>query len=122
MIQHTDREDTRLSCVLDKPGRLEYTTYFDSCCKQLYREQEYSTDLLLVNLIRIRKIADKVHDTFWGESEYVGGKKPFRNIYYLTMATIRKELDQFVDDLPESLTCNGACTPAYLCFISNASD
>lgn len=69
----------------------------------------------MVNLIRIRKIADKVHDTFWGESEYVGDKKAFQKTYFLAMGTIRKELDEFVDGLPESLSYNGAYTPGYLC-------
>ena len=115
LIQHTHHKHIRLSSVLDKPARLEYTTYFDYCCEQLHREREYSTDLLLVNLIRIRKIADKVHDTFWGETECVGDKKPFQKIYFLAMGTIRKELDELVDDLPESLSYNGVYTPGYLC-------
>ncbi|KAJ3508484.1 hypothetical protein NM208_g15817 [Fusarium decemcellulare] len=94
-----------LYSLLARPSRLEYMPYFDHCCTQLLKDDEYPTDTLLVYLIRIRQIALKVNDTFCGGSDSTIDR-PFRSIHALAMATVQKELDTFMDRLPDDLKWN----------------
>lgn len=96
-----------LYSLLGKPSRLEHTLYIDRCCTQLLQDQEYSTDSLLVYLIRIQQIAIKINDTFWKKSEFTRDG-PFQDVHALAIAVVKKELDVFMDHLPEFLKSN--CT------------
>ncbi|KAL5607087.1 hypothetical protein FOBRF1_007584 [Fusarium oxysporum] len=93
------------SILLARPSRLEYMPYFDHCCTELLKDDEYPADTLLVHLIRIRQIALKVNDTFRGESDSTTDR-PFRSIHALAIATVQKELETFMDRLPDDLKWN----------------
>lgn len=77
----------------------------DECCRQLVEDQEYSTDSLLVSLVRIRKIAVKVNDALW-EAMEVSNDGAHRNFHSIAVASIRKELDAFMQQLPDHLKWN----------------
>ncbi|KAH7207278.1 hypothetical protein DER44DRAFT_779033 [Fusarium oxysporum] len=94
-----------LSSLLARLSRLEYMPYFDHCCTELLKDDEYPADTLLVHLIRIRQIALKVNDTFRGESDSTTDR-PFRSIHALAIATVQKELETFMDRLPDDLKWN----------------
>lgn len=72
---------------------------------KLIQEQEYPTYSLLVNLVRIKKMAFKVSDTFQGSVE-VANNRLFCNIHSIDVASIRNELDAFVRHLPDDLKSN----------------
>lgn len=95
----------RLCGLVGKRSRFEYTTHLEQCCRQLIQDQEYPTDLLLVNLIRIRQIAIKVNDVSWEPIE-VTNTSPFRKFHSIAVASIRNELDTFMQQLPEHLKWN----------------
>ncbi|RAH79110.1 hypothetical protein BO86DRAFT_436546 [Aspergillus japonicus CBS 114.51] len=93
------------STLLGKRSRPEYTAHFDDCCSQLLHDQEYPTDALLVQLVRIRKIAMKVNDAFW-ETTGANNDRPLGGIYSIAVASIQNELDAFVNQLPANLVWN----------------
>ncbi|KAJ3953235.1 hypothetical protein N0V92_010309 [Colletotrichum tropicale] len=113
----------RLSGLLGRSSWLEFTRYFDDCCEKLANAQEYSTDLLLVQLIGARKVALRVDDTFREQSE-LANDQPFGGLHALAIATVEKELDSFMDSLPAPLQLLNAFlalpveTYASLTFIS----
>ncbi|KAK1845541.1 fungal transcriptional regulatory protein [Colletotrichum chrysophilum] len=94
-----------LSGLLGRSSWLEFTRYFDDCCEKLANAQEYSTDLLLVQLIGARKVALRVDDTFREQSE-LANDQPFGGPHALAIATVEKELDSFMDSLPAPLRSN----------------
>ncbi|KAH0838926.1 fungal transcriptional regulatory protein [Fonsecaea pedrosoi] len=94
-----------LFSLLGKRSRLEYAPHFDNFCTQIMREQEYPTDTLLVNLVRIQRIAVKVHDTFRDMIE-VTNDRPFQDVDSIAVASIRNELDVLMQQLPDSLKWN----------------
>ncbi|KAI8254234.1 Transcriptional regulator WAR1 [Colletotrichum sp. SAR11_239] len=94
-----------LSGLLGRSSWLEFTRYFDDCCEKLANAQEYSTDLLLVQLIGARKVALRVDDTFREQSE-LANDQPFGGLHALAIATVEKELDSFMDSLPAPLRSN----------------
>ncbi|KAK2734114.1 fungal transcriptional regulatory protein [Colletotrichum kahawae] len=95
-----------LSGLLGRSSWLEFTRYFDDCCEKLSAGQEYSTDLLLVQLIGARKVARlRVDDTFREQSE-LANDQPFGGLHALAIATVEKELDSFMDSLPAPLRSN----------------
>ncbi|KAJ0386951.1 hypothetical protein COL922a_003264 [Colletotrichum nupharicola] len=91
-----------LSGLLGRSSWLEFTRYFDDCCEKLANAQEYSTDLLLVQLIGARKVALRLDDTFREQSE-LANDQPFGGLHALAIATVEKELDSFMDSLPAPL-------------------
>ncbi|KAG6367228.1 hypothetical protein INS49_001413 [Diaporthe citri] len=66
---------------------------------------EYSTDPLLVNLVRLQNIAAKVNDAFW-ETIEVSNDGVHRKFYSIAVASIRRELDDFMQQLPDHLKWN----------------
>ncbi|KAJ0288558.1 hypothetical protein Brms1b_005597 [Colletotrichum noveboracense] len=94
-----------LSGLLGRSSWLEFTRYFDDCCEKLANAQEYSTDLLLVQLIGARKVALRLDDTFREQSE-LANDQPFGGLHALAIATVEKELDSFMDSLPAPLRSN----------------
>lgn len=100
----------RLSTLLAKPCRLEHTPYLSVCCRHLLQDLEIPTDSLLVQLVRIRQIAIKVHDAFWQKSD-LSNERPFRAVHTIAIASIEKELDAFMDNLPEPLKSNRRLAP-----------
>ncbi|RAH71276.1 fungal specific transcription factor domain-containing protein [Aspergillus aculeatinus CBS 121060] len=94
-----------LCSLLGKRCKPEYTAHFDDCCSQLLHDQEYPTDALLVQLVRIQKIAMKVNDAFW-ETTAATNDRPLGGIYSIAVASIQTELDAFVDQLPANLKWN----------------
>ncbi|CAK7228775.1 hypothetical protein SEUCBS140593_007025 [Sporothrix eucalyptigena] len=91
--------------LLSKRYKLEYTPHYDHCCWKLTQDQEYLTDSLLVHLIRIQQIANKVNDAFWEMIEDANDR-PCWNLHSITIASIRKELDKFLQELPDHLKEN----------------
>lgn len=98
-----------LTSLLGKRCLLDYTPHFDECCEQLRHDEEYATDSLLVSLVGIRKIAMKVNNSFW---EMIGNtnNQPSGGIYSIAVASVRNELETFMDHLPADLKWNRTWT------------
>lgn len=69
--------------------------------------QTYATDLVLVNLVRLQQLAAKVNNMFWETIEVTNGGPP-GNIHAnaMAVASIQKELDTFINQLPSQLQWN----------------
>ncbi|KAI8682567.1 Zn(2)-C6 fungal-type domain-containing protein [Fusarium sp. Ph1] len=91
--------------ILGKLSGLEYTPRLDEYTRQLLQDQEYPTDLLLVNLVQIRQIAIKVNDAFGNTGDTLGDKTS-GSVRAIVVASIRNELDTFTNSLPEHLQSN----------------
>ncbi|EEU46738.1 uncharacterized protein NECHADRAFT_77432 [Fusarium vanettenii 77-13-4] len=91
--------------ILGKLSGLEYTPRLDECTRQLLQDQEYPTDSLLVNLVRIRQIAIKVNDAFGNTCDPLTDKAS-ASIRAIVVTSIRNELDTFTNFLPEHLQSN----------------
>ncbi|KAL4865924.1 hypothetical protein BDV12DRAFT_199692 [Aspergillus spectabilis] len=94
-----------LCSILGKRSRLEYTAHFDHCCRELRQGQEHPTDLLLVHLVRIQQIAIKVNDAFH-ETPEPTSNRPHHSIHSIAVASIRYELEGFMQQLPDHLKSN----------------
>ncbi|KAJ3467628.1 hypothetical protein MRS44_005192 [Fusarium solani] len=91
--------------ILGKLSGLEYTPRLDECTRQLLQDQEYPTDLLLVNLVQIRQIAIEVNDAFESTGDTLGDKTS-GSVRAIVVASLRNELDTFTNSLPEHLQSN----------------
>lgn len=91
--------------ILGKLSGVEYTPRLDECTRQLLQDQEYPTDLLLVNLVQIRQIAIKVNDAFGNTGDTLGDKTS-GSVRAIVVASIRNELDTFTNSLPKHLQSN----------------
>ncbi|PYI03928.1 hypothetical protein BO78DRAFT_373902 [Aspergillus sclerotiicarbonarius CBS 121057] len=94
-----------LCSLLGKRYRLEYIAHLDDCSRQLLHGQEYPSDLLLVHLVGVQKIAMKVNDSFWGTIS-ITNDGPLGGVYSLAVASIQNELDKFMHQLPVNLKWN----------------
>lgn len=89
--------------------RLGYTSYFDRCCTQLLQVREFSTDSILVYLVRLRKIAIRVDNIFSTRRDTVNGKQKMVSFQWsqgLAITSAQNELDEFIKQLPESFQTN----------------
>ncbi|KAL4877829.1 hypothetical protein BJY04DRAFT_230432 [Aspergillus karnatakaensis] len=93
-----------LCTILGKRCRLDFTAHFDDCCRQLEQAGEHPTDVLLVGLVRIQKIATKVNDCFHEAPETA--TTPQETIHSIAVASMRHELDTLMKQLPEHLQAN----------------
>ncbi|PLB49975.1 hypothetical protein P170DRAFT_404656 [Aspergillus steynii IBT 23096] len=94
-----------LCSLLGKRNRLEYTAHFDDCCKQLERDQSFTTDSLLVNLVRIQRITTKVSDCY-RESIINTTNGPIGGLHSMTVISIENELESFMKQLPTEVKWN----------------
>ncbi|RTE71516.1 hypothetical protein BHE90_014088 [Fusarium euwallaceae] len=92
--------------IFGKLSGVEYTPRLDDCARQLLQDQEHPTDLLLVNLVRIRQIAIKVNDVFGNTGDHPIAEKTSTNVRAIVVASIRNELDTYISSLPEHLQSN----------------
>ncbi|KAI5461254.1 hypothetical protein BGZ63DRAFT_230818 [Mariannaea sp. PMI_226] len=91
-----------VSLLLSKSPCLGYSSYFERCCDILIRDQQYPTDILLVQLVRVQHIAAKVTKMFMESSEAMD-RGPQRGFYAMAMPIMRTELDQWMAQLPMEL-------------------
>lgn len=74
------------------------------------QDQEYATDALLVGLVRIQQIAIKVNDALWDITEVSKDGAP-RRFHSIAVASVRRDLDDFMQQLPDHLKWNRECLP-----------
>lgn len=63
-----------------------------------------------MGLVRIQQIAIKVNDALWEVTE-VSKDGAHRKFHSIAVASIRSELDDFVQQLPDHLKWNRECLP-----------
>ncbi|KAH8652183.1 hypothetical protein BX600DRAFT_553624 [Xylariales sp. PMI_506] len=84
---------------------LEYTSYVGQCCNDLAQFQEFNTDLLLVGLIRIQGLVVQNYKAAMERVE-TQDKSMMMVSHAMTTATVTKQLDEIVKQIPQNLLSN----------------
>ncbi|KAK7995879.1 hypothetical protein PG991_015346 [Apiospora marii] len=97
------------SCIALSYQRVEqgkYTSYIERCVKELEAANEYETDLLLVQLMRIQRLSDKIsclHNKTEDEIELPAIPRAPTSAY---LGAFQAELDKFKAHIPRHLRSN----------------
>lgn len=103
----------RLSSYLGKPCLLQYGLNIEHSNEKLIQAQECETDTLAVYLVRLRRIAVDV-DGLLANKSISDAKNQSSTTLAMTIASARRQLDEFMDRLPETLKTN-CKIPVYAC-------
>lgn len=96
------------SSALRKGGTLRWTAYSDECLRVIETEKEFASDLLLVQLVKLRLISERVVNApLAGSTVEVDSKYNFRGppaMFYLK--SLESQLQDFKSNIPPELTDN----------------
>ncbi|KAK7954281.1 hypothetical protein PG988_014975 [Apiospora saccharicola] len=101
------------SCIALSYQRVEqgkYTSYIERCVKELEAANEYETDSLLVQLMRIQRLSDKIsclHNKAENEIELPAIPRAPTSAY---LGAFQAELDKFKAHIPRHLRTNRVLT------------
>jgi hypothetical protein len=56
---------SRSSCTLKKGTSIRWTPYLNECLHIVETEKEFESDALLVQLVKLRRISERVNDLSW---------------------------------------------------------
>ncbi|XWW99231.1 hypothetical protein V2A60_007240 [Cordyceps javanica] len=93
-----------LSSLLGKRYRFEYMSCFDDYCNRLAREQVNPADSLLVELVRVRNIADQANCIFWQLIEtHENSSASTRGMHHVAVSSVKKGLEKYQQQMPHHL-------------------
>jgi hypothetical protein len=81
-----------------------FTQYADKCVQILERCREYESDVYLVQLVRLQRIAEEVHQSI--PRYNLMGSLPVQASIVQSVKTLQMKLDQFGRNLPSHLKQN----------------
>jgi hypothetical protein len=104
-LQISPANRSRTFSYLRKGETLPWTIYSDECLQVIEAENEFASDVLLVQLVKLRLISEKVVDAPWSgsvaEADYYG-RPPA--IFYLK--SLEAQLRDFKSNIPSELMDN----------------
>lgn len=97
----------RISTLFRRIYGLPHTPYVARCCDILQHAQEYDSDKFLIALVRMQRLVLRIHEVT--PTPHLDTTLPhaFYGSIYMTMATVKKELDALVESQPPDVECNG---------------
>lgn len=96
----------RVFTVNKRPDAFINTTYADECCKPIQERAEYSSDELLVHLVRIQQLAQSILGTMGPDTSTLQSMQLPMTV---VAQSFQQQLDAFKAGLPEGLKTNGMC-------------
>jgi hypothetical protein len=108
----------RSSSFLRKGETLRWTTYSNECLHILETQKECASDILLVQLVKLRLISERVTDAH-GSGQVDHSIRP-PAIFYLK--SLEAQLQDFKSNIPHELADNSkwsielSCTGSIICF------
>jgi hypothetical protein len=69
---------------------MKFGKYAENCCKILENTVEYPTDIYLVQLVRMQRIADNIKITIYNET--LDGSPDFSPVLSINIASLEREL------------------------------
>lgn len=96
-----------ISHLFRRMSQFPYTNYLTTCCAELCAAQEYESDQFLVALIRMQRLVGRIRTAM--PSPEIDGIDTvnFSTSLYMTMSTIRNELESLKSELPRGLQDSG---------------
>ncbi|KAM3458687.1 hypothetical protein MY3296_000445 [Beauveria thailandica] len=93
-----------LACLCSLLGRrywFEYMPCFSDYCNQLAQEQVHPTDSFLVELVRVRNLADQANAIFWQLIEtHDKTQASAGSMHHIAVSSIRKGLEVYQRQIP----------------------
>ncbi|KAK9350915.1 hypothetical protein V1523DRAFT_435885 [Lipomyces doorenjongii] len=86
-----------------KGETLRWTAYFDECLRVLEEQKEFASDAVLVQLVKLRLIAEKVVDPPWSGAAEDHVTRPPATFY---LKSLQAQLHDFKFNIPSELTNN----------------
>lgn len=96
---------SRSTAYLRKGDTLRWTAYSNECLRVIETQQEFASDALLVQLVKLRLISEKVIDAHWlGSVTDVDNSIRPPDIFYLK--SLESQLYNFKSSIPSELANN----------------
>lgn len=104
-LQHSHANSGRSSSLLRKGDSLRWTAYSNECLHVIETQKEFASDVLLVQLVKLRLISERVIDTPWSgvmnqEDHFI---RPPAMVY---LKSFEAQLHDFKSNIPSEFADN----------------
>ncbi len=97
--------NSRRSCSISRKGSsLRWTSYANECLHILGTQKEVESDVLLVQLVKLRLISERVKEMPWSHSAEIGTTT--RVPVMALLSSLEAQLEDFKSNIPSEVSSN----------------
>ena len=100
--------------MFDTTYPIPWTNYVASCCQSLVEAREYDSDLYIVALVKMQRIAHQAYDLIPMSDLLDKSQNVFRAPLDMAISRVHGELQTFADDQPRLVRENRESQPLPL--------